>query len=390
MYNKCFEYLLSNDPDDVISKSGILVRKAINPIYRKVIPFSTKNELIVERKEDVPKDKKIIYSATHGFRDDIVLTLKTIDAPVYLLYGSLLDFYYSIDGLALWLNGTIIVDRKDKKSRAAAILKMERALELGSNLLIYPEGVWNKEQSLIVQKLYTGIYDVAEKEEALVVPIATIQEGNKCYSIQGSAYDITNFTKDDCDDIKRLMHKNLIKCIDLIVYNTKRGDVLKQKLNYVLEKLKTVNVEQDISSIIKMLDTISILENEIVKTLRKEDDIELSIRNLLVQARDAKKIIAVQNLRDKMATLKWELYEEHRRTTRESFSNFDSIFTYWDNYLEELIKTANGLYDYEIEDTAEYRDRNEISDIEVFRVLDNVEVTKQNALVLSKTRNKRK
>lgn len=390
MYNKCFEYLLSNDPDDVISKSGILVRKAINPIYRKVIPFSTKNELIVERKEDVPKDKKIIYSATHGFRDDIVLTLKTIDAPVYLLYGSLLDFYYSIDGLALWLNGTIIVDRKDKKSRAAAILKMERALKLGSNLLIYPEGVWNKEQSLIVQKLYTGIYDVAEKEEALVVPIATIQEGNKCYSIQGSAYDITNFTKDDCDDIKRLMHKNLIKCIDLIVYNTKRGDVLKQKLNYVLEKLKTVNVEQDISSIIKMLDTISILENEIVKTLRKEDDIELSIRNLLVQVRDAKKIIAVQNLRDKMATLKWELYEEHRRTTRESFSDFDPIFTYWDNYLEELIKTANGLYDYEIEDTAEYRDRNEISDIEVFRVLDKVEVTKQNALVLSKTRNKRK
>ena len=390
MYNKCFEYLLSNDPDDVISKSGILVRKAINPIYRKVIPFSTKNELIIERKEDILKDKKIIYSATHGFRDDIVLTLKTIDAPVYLLYGSLLDFYYSIDGLALWLNGTIIVDRKDKKSRAAAILKMERALELGSNLLIYPEGVWNKEQSLIVQKLYTGIYDVAEKEEALVVPIATIQEGNKCYSIQGSAYDITNFTKDDCDDIKRLMHKNLIKCIDLIVYNTKRGATLKQKLNYVLEKLKTVNGEQDISSIIKMLDTISILENEIVKTLRKEDDIELSIRNLLVQARDAKKIIAVQNLRDKMATLKWELYEEHRRTTRESFSNFDPIFTYWDNYLEELIKTANGLYDYEIEDTAEYKDKNEISDIEVFRVLDNVEVTKQNALVLSKTRNRRK
>lgn len=390
MYNKCFEYLLSNDPDDVISKSGILVRKAINPIYRKVIPFSTKNELIIERKEDVPKDKKIIYSATHGFRDDIVLTLKTIDAPVYLLYGSLLDFYYSIDGLALWLNGTIIVDRKDKKSRAAAILKMERALELGSNLLIYPEGVWNKEQSLIVQKLYTGIYDVAEKEEVLVVPIATIQEGNKCYSIQGSAYDITNFTKDDCDDIKRLMHKNLIKCIDLIVYNTKRGATLKQKLNYVLEKLKTVNGEQDISSIIKMLDTISILENEIVKTLRKEDDIEFSIRNLLVQARDAKKIIAVQNLRDKMAILKWELYEEHRRTTRESFSNFDPIFTYWDNYLEELIKTADGLYDYEIEDTAEYKDKNEISDIEVFRVLDNVEVTKQNALVLSKTRNKRK
>lgn len=390
MYNKCFEYLLSNDPDDVISKSGILVRKAINPIYRKVIPFSTKNELIIERKEDVPKDKKIIYSATHGFRDDIVLTLKTIDSPVYLLYGSLLDFYYSIDGLALWLNGTIIVDRKDKKSRAAAILKMKRALELESNLLIYPERVWNKEQSLIVQKLYTGIYDVAEKEEALVVPIATIQEGNKCYSIQGSAYDITNFTKDDCDDIKRLMHKNLIKCIDLIVYNTKRGDTLKQKLNYVLEKLKTVNWEQDISSIIKMLDTISILENEIVKTLRKDDDIELSIRNLLVQARDAKKIIAVQNLRDKMATLKWELYEGHRRTTRESFSDFDPIFTYWDNYLEELIKTANGLYDYEIEDTAEYRDRNETSDIEVFRVLDNVEVTKQNALVLSKTRNKRK
>ena len=36
MYNKCLEYLLSNDSDDVMSESGIEFRKFIHPVVIRV------------------------------------------------------------------------------------------------------------------------------------------------------------------------------------------------------------------------------------------------------------------------------------------------------------------------------------------------------------------
>ena len=40
--------------------------------------------------------------------------------------------------------------------------------------------------------LYPGIYEVAEKSGAWVVPIATVLDGNVCYSLEGDTYDITD------------------------------------------------------------------------------------------------------------------------------------------------------------------------------------------------------
>ena len=59
------------------------------------------------------------------------------------------------------------------------------------------------------------------------------------------------------------------------------------------------------------------------------------------------------------------------------------------NYVNSLIETTNGLYDYTIEDVAEYKDADEVSIEEVFKVLDNVEITKENAPVLIATKNKK-
>ena len=175
MYYSLLKYLLKDNPDEVLSKLGFKIRKAINPLFRQIMMLFTNRNLEIKGRTQVPKNKKIIYAATHGFHDDIIYSMKTANDHAYLLYGSLLDFFGSFHGVGLWANGVVLVDRKSKTSRKASVEKMVKAQELGANIIMFPEGTWNKTESLLVQKLYPGIYEVAKRTGALVVPIATIE-----------------------------------------------------------------------------------------------------------------------------------------------------------------------------------------------------------------------
>lgn len=419
MDNKTLEYLLENNPDDVLSKNGIRIRKTISPLFRKIMMLFTKGNLKIVKKGIVPKDKNIIYAGTHGFHDDIIFSMKTADRHAYLLYGSLLDFFKSFHGLGLWVNGVVIVDRKDKQSRKASIEKMKKVIELGTNIIMFPEGTWNKNESIPVQKLYPGIYDVAKETGALVVPIATVLYENNCYSIQGDAYDITNI--DDImalEILKTQLHK-IIKVRDLLIYSNNNENYIKSllekllvilsseefdckiideiKYNYnsyfdlfmnIIEIKNTNNIELlNNESKIKLIDNISLILSSIILEVDRimdeyqvdENSINGSIllrsKNILKTASQQKKLTAVSYLRDKMCTLKWDLYKKGDRN--EFYSG------YWKNYVDELIKTTNGLYDHNIEDIAEYKDPDEISKDEVFSILNDVQITKENAKVLA-------
>ena len=292
MYNKKLEYLLENDPSKVLSKRGIRNRKWFHPIFCNVIAtLSTKNKLIIERKADLPTDRSIIFACTHGFRDDVAFSLKAAGSFAYLLYASIPDFYESIDGYALWTNGVIMLDRKDKASRRAAKEKMKYALSLGANILMYPEGVWNKTENLIVQKLYPGIYDVAKESGALVVPLATIQVDNRVYAIVEESFDICKY-----------------------------------------DRQEGLNV-----------------------------------------------------LRDKMATAKYELMDKYAHGSRKEIGDAQQ---YWDNFLVELVATSNGLYDYEIENTAQYIDKTITEPSDAFAHLETLQPNLNNAFLLNKRNHK--
>lgn len=207
MKNEFLNYLLKNEPSSVISKRGIAVRKSISPLIRNVIaPMSSKNKYIIERNKNLPKDKPLIFAATHGLKDDIACGISAAGRHAYLLFGPLPDFFGTIDGPSLWLNGVILVDRKNKQSRRAAKPKMNYALSLGTNILMYPEGTLNKTENLIVQKLFPGGYDVAKQSGALVVPVAIIQEGNKVYAKVCDAFDIAQYERQEgLDTLRDLM-----------------------------------------------------------------------------------------------------------------------------------------------------------------------------------------
>ena len=255
-YNKCLEYLISDNPDDVISKHGIRIRKIFHPTFVKLLPLTTKNKLKVERRSKIPKGRPIIFVASHGFRDDIALSLKTIKKHAYLVYASIPDFYYSIDGLALWANGVYLMDRKDKDSKAALIPKVKKM----------PVTTLNKDMDID-----------NDKKKA-------------CYSILGDPIDITKYPQEEALDI----------------------------------------------------------------------------------------------LRSTMALDKIELMQKYSRAKRKDIGDPN---VYWNNYVQELIKTSNGLYDYEIENDAEYIPKGKIDEEDVFAPMKNVKVNIGNAKVYAKTYN---
>lgn len=203
MYNFFLEYLMKNEPEEVLSKSGIKVRKFINPALRAVAPLTCKYKYKLVRRAEMPKGVPIIYVPTHGFKDDVLGTILTINDSAYILFGSLPQFYNTFDGVTAWLNGTINIDRTDSRSRKASKEKMETALKWGANLIVYPEGVWDKSRNLLVLKLFPGFYNLAIKTGAWVAPVATHLEGDTIYGILDDAIDIGKYSQQEARTLVR-------------------------------------------------------------------------------------------------------------------------------------------------------------------------------------------
>lgn len=291
MHNKFLEYLLENEPEKVMSKKGLIIRKILSPFVRNVVaPLSSKNKYHIDKNKNLPKDRPLIFAATHGLKDDIGMGIACTGRHIYLLFASLPDFYGTIDGPALWLNGVMLLDRKVKESRKAAKDKMEYAIHLGADILMYPEGTLNKTENLIVQKLFPGVYDVAQKTNALIVPVAIIQEGKDVYSKV-------------CD------------AVDICQYEQQEG---------------------------------------------------LTV------------------LRDLMATAKYELMEEHSKISRTEIGNAEE---YWNAFLNDLVNQMLPFYDYEIENSSQYIDKNEITYSQVFEHLNNISPSLNNAFLFNKRLN---
>lgn len=194
MYNKCLEYLLDHRPERTLSRTGMRLRKLVNPAVRALVPLKIKTKLRVVHRAKMP-DRPIIFAATHGFREDVEYSLLTANRHAYILIGSLSQIFRSFDGLTAWASGTILVDRTDKKSRAASKEKMICALNSGTNILMFPEGAWNISPNMVMNHLFPGVYDVAEKTGAYVAPIATHREGKYVYGVLGKAFDISRYSR---------------------------------------------------------------------------------------------------------------------------------------------------------------------------------------------------
>ena len=289
MYNKFLEKYLDYAPEKVVSKKGVVIRKMISPVLRFVVPFVTPNsKLTVVRRAKLPK-QPVIFAATHGFREDVEHTVVMAGRQAYMLNGVPKQLFNSFDGITAWLAGMVIIDRTDKESRASSIDKLVRVLKLGSSVIMYPEGTWNKSPNELVSGLFPGIYDVAQKSGALVAPIATYRNGKKAYGITEEAFDICQYSREE----------------------------------------------------------------------------------------------GIQILRDKMATMQYELIEKYGVANRDDFPYGEAADKYWTNFIDGLMAEVE-FYDYEVELHTKYRPKGITSPKDAFAFMEELVPNKNNLFLFKK------
>lgn len=289
MYNKFLEKYLDYAPEKVVSKKGVVIRKIISPVLRFVVPFVTPNsKLTVVRRAKLPK-QPVIFAATHGFREDVEHTVVMAGRQAYMLNGVPKQLFHSFDGITAWLAGMVIIDRTDKESRSSSIDKLVRVLELGSSVIMYPEGTWNKSPNELMSGLFPGIYNVAKKSGVLVVPIATYRNGKKAYGITEEAFDICQYDKEQ----------------------------------------------------------------------------------------------GIQILRDKMASMQYELMEKYGVAKRDDFPYGEVADKYWTDYIDGLMAEVE-FYDYEVELNTKYRPKGIMSPKEAFAFMEDIVPNRNNLFLFKK------
>jgi len=161
--------LLSCDPDKMISKTSIRIRKILHPILLRLLPAFMKYKQVIERKIEIPQEP-VIWCPTHCFEDDIAASIGAA-RHAYILFGSIPALFNRLDGVGAYVNGVVICNRKVKASKRAATEASAHLLDMGMDLILFPEGVWNKTPDKLLLDFWPGAYRLAKENGCKIVPV---------------------------------------------------------------------------------------------------------------------------------------------------------------------------------------------------------------------------
>lgn len=179
-------YLLDINPENAISEKGVERRRKLNFIIKNfgdrflLTPqiFENRNFLKNPQATEISPDlgitvpdEPVIWIANHAFKDDVLATTLAANRHAYLLCGSIPHFYNMFEGIIAWMNGVVLTNRKVSVSRHSVISKAEKVMQFGADMLIFPEGVWNKSPNALILDLWPGIYRIACETGAKIVPV---------------------------------------------------------------------------------------------------------------------------------------------------------------------------------------------------------------------------
>lgn len=368
MNNSFLKYMSDNNPENTISKNGVMVRNKIRPLLWKMLALSNKLKLEIEKKEFKGTNRPVIYIASHSFKDDAVNTVLTAKCNAYFVVGNIDLFYNTLDGFFLWLYGSQLVDRYDKESRNAMKSKMNKVIEYGSNILIFPEATWNLSPNKLMYNLHWGFYEIAKENNALVVPIITYKVGNKCYSRMLDGIDVNDVTLEDIDLIIKKLNKYINKANDILIFDGVQYLSIKNELvniKNIVSELNNKQNENDFNNLLNQISSMCLkVVNDIKCLLNEENEHVLKVViNYLQRMTTIEKEVVTERIRDIMATEKFDMISKHPDNTFKECSS--SIYEEWDKYLEETIKATPYFY-LEPEKTTECTDKLIVSEEEVF------------------------
>lgn len=227
--------LLDADINSFTSDKGIKRRRIIAKVLKKILKIATPEKIIIDRYPDLNPNEPYIFVPTHGFSNDIIACLASIDRSTYLLMGSTNQVEYNRLMYVAWLNGFIYVNRTNNKSRKEAIPKMERILKNGSSVLIFPEGGHNNTENNLVNKLFSSPYILAKRTGYKVIPIAPFYEfgSDRIFMNFGAPIDLAKY------DNKKEALLNLRDVLATMVYE----NIEKHATPYVRPTDRDIHIE---------------------------------------------------------------------------------------------------------------------------------------------------
>ena len=360
MLNKNLKYMLSNDPNVTLSLRGTKIRKIIRPAFIQVLKLGNKLKLTIEKNEFVKKDNRpIIYVVSHGFKDDVINTISTTKASAYIIVGNIDLFFNTFDGTCLWIYGCQLVDRYNEESKHAMKEKMNRIIELGNDIMIFPEATWNLSPNRPMENLHAGFYDVALKNNAIIVPVLTHKVGKECYSRVLNSIDIKDFSNEDIVSMFNQVKKYTNKALEMIYNHKEISTEIKNSFVIINDIINSINDSIDISEGIEIIDKIekfakisdkiifddiNSINNYEKDLLDSEITLEVLKRIKLIMKRISmiKKVTMVKKIRDIMAIEKVDMYRKHPDYSY--MNNGKDMYEAWDDYLKDTISATPYFY----------------------------------------------
>ena len=179
----------------------ITICSLLHPVFVRIVPIIRNYKLVPFRCHEIPKGQ-VIFAANHSNVHDAPTVLEIVKKHVFILGGD--EPRGDFNGIALAVNGVIWVKRAYKESRQDAKNNMQKLLEKGKSLLIFPEATWNLTPEKPMLPLHWGIIELAQKAGCPIVPITLEYEGKKLcrYSIGQALY--VSGTDDKAEMIAKL------------------------------------------------------------------------------------------------------------------------------------------------------------------------------------------
>lgn len=203
---KKFGYLLDLAPENASSLEKRKLRaKVIIPIIQRFGKyflrsnqiFENRNELLAfsKRRSELEKEgsagaaadvqgleyaedpgielpeEPVLWTMNHRFKDDVLASVLSVSRPFSLFTGSVPQFYNTIDGVLAYSFGTIVINRKSRESKKAGQEKAKKVIRSGLDIMMSPEGVWNKNPHKLLENFWPGVYRLAKETNSKVVPI---------------------------------------------------------------------------------------------------------------------------------------------------------------------------------------------------------------------------
>lgn len=227
-------YLLDPEDMSLLTYETILKKRKFNKIIKALGPLFISNKQVFENRNtlldenDITPDTRkelpvepVIWVSNHSFKDDGLATVLSATRSAYLTIGSTPYIYNTLDGFSSYLNGSIYVNRKIKASRDKIIEKSCKVLNEGSDLIIFPEGVWNKEPDRLLIDFWPGIYRIAKETNSKVVPVVhylnDLTNKNKKEKIHTVIDDPMDITHLDEEEALKLLRDKIATWVYLMI-----------------------------------------------------------------------------------------------------------------------------------------------------------------------------